>query len=365
MKSEPHLLYHIISLMPLCIALSTEVLMLATMTRIRLQKYIHAAALILLLASSIGLFFLLKISPYWITNFGSWSAPFGITFVIDGLSIFMIILVTLIALSTGFYALTDIDEGQFKAGFLPAFWFLMIGMLGSVMTGDLFNLYVWFEMMLISSFILMGLGKPKQWLLNKFKYVVLNLTGTMLFLTGIALIYGMAGTLNMADLANYFAHTTESGLALSVMLFLLLGMALKAALFPVFSWLPASYHTTSTTASALMGGLLSKIGVYVMIRVFTLIYPLHNAPILRDVLLVLAGCTMIMGVLGAAAQYNYRRILSFHIVSQIGYMVFGLAINTPLALAATLFFIAHNILEDKFIFDRRCCPKYHTRNRYP
>jgi multicomponent Na+:H+ antiporter subunit D len=247
--------------------------------------------------------------------------------------------------------------------FLPAFWFLNIGMFGSVMTGDLFNLYVWFEMMLIGSFILMGLGNPKVWLSNKFKYVVLNLIGTLLFLTAIAFVYGMAGTLNMADLAVYFGQAHQPpGLDLMVMLFLLLGLSVKAALFPVFSWLPASYHTTSATASAIMGGLLSKIGVYVMIRLFTLIYPLSHAPLLRDILLILAALTMVIGVLGAAAQYNYRRILSFHIISQIGYMIFGLALNTPLALAATLFFIAHNILAKTSLFLTGGVAQHVTKN---
>lgn len=340
----------IYSLLPLFVALLAEGLMLATFTWIRVQKCLHAFLLIALLFSASLVFKLNLHHPYLVTYFGSWPHSFGISFVIDHFSALMILIISIITLATGYFALTDIEGTQFQAGFLPAFWFLVIGMLGAVMTGDLFNLYVWFEMMLISSFILMGLGNPEKWLMNKFKYVLTNLIGTMLFLTAIAFIYGLTGSLNMADLALYFQHPPNPALALTLILFLLVGFAVKAALFPVFSWLPASYHTTSTTASAIMGGLLSKIGVYVIIRVFTLIYPVNISLPLQVVLMTLAALTMVIGVLGAAAQYDYRRILSFHIISQIGYMILGLALATPLALAATVFFIIHNILAKSALF---------------
>src|SRR5690606_38386954 len=198
-----------------------------------------------------------------------------------------------------------------------------------------------------------------------FRYAVLNLLSTLLFLTGVAVLYGSTGTLNMADLAAVVsAQPPSPSLAIAAAL-LLCGFGIKAGVFPLFFWLPASYHTGSIAITALFAGLLTKVGVYASFRVFTLIFPIDVIG-LREVMAALAACTMLFGVFGAMVQWDVRRILAFHIVSQIGYMLMGLAIATPAALAGAIFYVVHHILVKANLFlvaglIHRACGSYDLR----
>jgi multicomponent Na+:H+ antiporter subunit D len=220
---------------------------------------------------------------------------------------------------------------------------------GSFITGDLFNLYVWFEVMLISSFALLALGSEKVQLDGAIKYAAINLVSTVMFLIAIAVLYGLTGTLNMADLAVRVPQVEQRGMMTTVAVMFMIAFGIKSAVFPLFFWLPASYHTPAVTVSAIFAGLLTKVGVYALVRTFTLIFTTdvgytHNA------LLVVAGLTMLTGVLGAAAQNEIRRILSFHIISQIGYMIMGLALYTPLGLIGAVFYLVHHIIVKTNLF---------------
>jgi multicomponent Na+:H+ antiporter subunit D len=179
-------------------------------------------------------------------------------------------------------------------------------------------------------------------------YVVLNLVATMMFLLAAGMLYGASGSLNMALLAQAFAAGEVPATAHAAVVLMLTAFSIKAALFPVFGWLPASYHVAWTPVSALFAGLLTKVGVYALIRIVTLFWP--DAGIAHEVLLWVACATMLIGVLGAAAQVEVRRILSFHIVSQVGYMILGLAIATPLALAGAVFYLIHHIVVKANLF---------------
>jgi multicomponent Na+:H+ antiporter subunit D len=184
------------------------------------------------------------------------------------------------------------------------------------------------------------------------KYVTLNLSASALFLAAVGILYGLAGTLNMADLAVKFLYIEgfrPTGILTAVAMLFLVAFGIKSAIFPLFYWLPASYHTPPAAISALFAGLLTKVGVYAMIRVFTLIF-IQDIGYTHSILLVLAAFTMVTGVLGAIAQNEFRRVLSFHIISQIGYMIMGLALFTPLALAGSVFYIAHHIIVKTNLF---------------
>ena len=224
----------------------------------------------------------------------------------------------------------------------------MAGLCGAFITADLFNLYVWFEVLLIASFALISLGGGPRRLAGSLTYVALNLLATLVFLLAAGLLYGSAGTLNMGELAVQFRSGQASAGAELAVLLMLLAFAIKAALFPVFGWLPATYHVAWTPISALFAGLLTKVGVYALIRLVTLLWPEPGA--LHQVLLWLACATMLVGVLGAAAQTEVRRILSFHVVSQVGYMVLGLALASPLALAGAVFYLIHHIVVKANLF---------------
>ncbi|MGB3407323.1 MAG: Na+/H+ antiporter subunit D [Jannaschia sp.] len=279
---------------------------------------------------------------------GEWPAPFGITLVADTLSAVMVVITGITALAVSIYAVTDITDEMEELGYHALFQVLIAGVTGSFLTGDLFNLYVWFEVMLISSFGLLVLGGKRVQLDAGIKYVTINLISTVLFLSGIGLLYGTTGTLNLADLSRV-VPTVDSGLMTVIAMMFMVGFGVKAAVFPLFFWLPASYHTPSFAVSAVFAGLLTKVGVYAMIRIFTLVFT-QDVAFTHTILLWVACATMVTGVLGAAAQTDFRRILSFHIVSQIGYMVLGLALMTPLAMAGAVFYLVHHIIVKANLF---------------
>jgi multicomponent Na+:H+ antiporter subunit D len=234
---------------------------------------------------------------------------------------------------------------------------MLAGICGAFLTGDIFNMYVWFEVMLISSFGLLVIGGGRAQLDGAIKYVGLNLIATVAFLSGVGLLYGATGALNMADLHGRLAGREGETAIVAAAAFLIFAFGSKAALFPVFFWLPASYHTPPAAVSALFAGLLTKVGVYALIRTFTLIF-VHDTAYTHGLLLIVSGLTMLAGVMGAMVQSEMRRILSFHIISQIGYMVAGLALfgltTDPnlraLALAAAVFYIVHHILVKTNLF---------------
>jgi len=280
---------------------------------------------------------------------GDWPAPFGITLIADLLGAIMVLITGVTGLAVAIYAKADIDERHVRHGFHALFHMLLAGVAGAFVTGDLFNLYVWFEVMLIASFALLVLGGERAQIDGAIKYVVLNLVATVLLLTAIGLLYGLTGTLNMADLHGRVQTVPNQGLLSAIAVMFLIAFGIKAAAFPLFFWLPAAYHTPPVAVSAIFAGLLTKVGVYALIRTFTLIFT-HDVGFTHELMLIAAALTMITGVLGAAAQSEFRRILSFHIVSQIGYMILGLALYTPLALAGAVFYLVHHIIVKANLF---------------
>jgi multicomponent Na+:H+ antiporter subunit D len=196
--------------------------------------------------------------------------------------------------------------------------------------------------------VLLALGGEKPQLEGAIKYVTLNFLSSAIFLAAVGLLYGTTGTLNMADLAGALGSGTRPALTASLAMLFLVAFGIKAAIFPFFFWLPASYHTPPVPVSAIFAGLLTKVGVYALLRVFTLLFVPGGAT--HALILALAGLTMVTGVLGAAAQTEFRRILSFHIVSQIGYMIMGLGLGTRAAIAGSIFYIAHHIIVKTNLF---------------
>jgi multicomponent Na+:H+ antiporter subunit D len=280
---------------------------------------------------------------------GNWPAPFGITLVADLLSAIMVVLTGLVGLAVAIYSLASMDPQREAFGYYPLLHVLLMGVSGAFLTGDMFNLYVWFEVMLIASFVLLALGGERAQIEGAFKYVALNLLASALFLAAVGILYGVAGTLNMADLSRQLRQVAQPGLVTTLAMLFLVAFGIKAAVFPLFFWLPASYHTPPVAVSAIFGGLLTKVGVYALLRVFTLMF-LDDAAFTHSLILVIAGFTMVTGILGAVAQKEFRRILSFNLISHIGYMLMGLGLFTPLALAGSVFYIIHHIIVKTNLF---------------
>ena len=335
--------------LPIILPFATAVIAFLLRKRGASSRWISIAGCAALLAASAALMTQVWQVGVVAGQMGGWDAPFGITLVADLLSAVMVVITAITGLAVAIYALVDIDRHRESLGYHALFQVLLAGVCGAFLTGDLFNLYVWFEVMLIASFGLLALGGDKAQIDGAIKYVTLNLISTVVFLSGIGLLYGMTGTLNLADLHFAVREVENKGLLTVVAVLFMVAFGIKSAVFPLFFWLPASYHTPPVAVSAVFAGLLTKVGVYALIRMFTLIFT-HDTDYTHSILLVIAGLTMVTGVLGAAAQNDIRKILSFHIVSQIGYMIMGLALLTPLALVGAVFYLVHHIIVKANLF---------------
>ncbi|MGM0701180.1 MAG: Na+/H+ antiporter subunit D [Pseudomonadota bacterium] len=314
-----------------------------------MQRFIAVGGTAALLLSGIWLLGEVSREGILVSQMGGWPAPFGISLVADLLGAIMVLLTGIIGFAVAIYSLASIGRGHVAFGYFPLMHLLLAGVAGAFLTGDIFNLYVWFEVMLVASFALLILGSEKAQMEGAIKYVTLNLVSSVIFLIAVGLLYGKVGTLNMADIAQRLALLEGDGMVDVLAMMFMVAFGIKAAAFPLFFWLPASYHTPPVAVSALFAGLLTKVGVYALFRVFTLIF--HHSPgYTHQILLWGAGLTMLSGVLGAAAQFEFRRILSFHIVSQIGYMILGLALFTPLAIVGGVFYIMHHIIVKTNLF---------------
>jgi multicomponent Na+:H+ antiporter subunit D len=284
-----------------------------------------------------------------VTQAGGWIAPFGITLAADMMSALMLCIAGLLMLATIAYSMASLDKAFEQFFYYPLLLLLQLGVNGAFITGDLFNLYVWFEVLLMASFGLLILGGTRGQLEGGLKYVVLNLIGSTGFLIGCGLIYGVAGTLNMAHLGERLATIQQPGLMTAIAGVLLFAFGSKAAIVPLFFWLPASYHTPTVPVTAIFSGLLTKVGIYSLYRVFGTVMQ-GELQRYAPWLLLLAGLTMVLGVFGAMAQMHIRRILSFHIVSQIGYALMGLGLAGSLGLSAGLLFLAHVMIVKSGLF---------------
>jgi len=274
---------------------------------------------------------------------GSWEAPFGITLVADTFSALMMTTTSFVAIIVMIFSPGFIDKERQTAGYYPLVFGLLMGVNGALITGDLFNLYVWYEVMLTSSFVLIALGGSAEQLRGSIKYVTINFIASIFFVSAIGILYGQAGTLNMADLAAKMRTWEDGSYINSALMLFFIAFSVKSALVPFFFWLPASYHTPPIAITALFAGTLTKVGVYTMFRFYSL-FVVFDQQFWQIFILTLAGLTMFIGVLMAASQFDIRKILSFHIISQVGYMVMGLGIFTVTGIAGAIYFTIHNML---------------------
>ena len=334
--------------LPILIPLVAAAVSLLAWRHLWLQRLLGVLGAAGVLAVAIVLLALVRRDGIQTAQMGNWPAPFGITLVADHFSALMLLVTGVVGLAVAIYSLVNIDVPRQSFAYFPLLQVLLMGVSAAFLTGDLFNLYVWFEVMLISSFVLLALGSERAQLEGALKYVTLNFISSFLFLTAVGVLYGVVGTLNMADIARNLQRL-HPGLATTLAMLFLVAFGIKAALFPLFFWLPASYHTPPAAVSAVFAGLLTKVGVYALIRVFTLMF-VHDVDFTHTLILVVSGLTMVTGVLGAVAQNEFRRILSFHIVSQIGYMILGLGLFTPLGLAGSVFYTVHHIIVKTNLF---------------
>ncbi|MGW0481923.1 Na+/H+ antiporter subunit D [Nonomuraea sp. NPDC003214] len=278
-----------------------------------------------------------------VTELGGWESPVGICLVADRLSTLMLVVSTLVTLCVMVYAVggayADQEHDAPMAIFNPAFLVMVAGVADAFLSGDLFNLFVAFEMLLSGSYVLLTFGGTQSRIRAGATYTVMGLASSMLFLIALAVTYAATGTLSFAQLAERFGPL-DTHVKLLIELTLLLAFAIKAAIFPLSAWLPDSYPTAPAPATAVFAGLLTKVGVYAIIRLEALLFP--GGPV-ATLLMWVALATMLVGVLGAVAQTDIKRVFSFTLVSHIGYMVFGVALSTVQGLSGAIFYVVHHI----------------------
>jgi multicomponent Na+:H+ antiporter subunit D len=340
---------NVLLILPLLIPMIAAILSMLARSSRRAQRTFAVTGTALLFASG-----LLLVQSVWqngiqAAQMDAWPAPFGITVVADLFSAIMVAIAGFMGLAVAVYSLATIDRQREAFGYHPLMHLLLMGVCGAFLTGDLFNLYVWFEVMLMASFVLMALGGERAQMEGAIKYVTINLISSAVFLAAVGILYGVMGTLNMADLALKLRDTPRMDLLTTVAMLFLVAFGIKAAVFPLFFWLPASYHTPPIAVSTIFAALLTKVGVYALVRVFTLLF-VGDVAYTHTIILVIAGLTMVTGVLGAVAQAEFRRLLAFHIISQIGYLLMGLGLLTTAALAGAVYFMVHVIIAKASLF---------------
>jgi len=277
----------------------------------------------------------------WVHFVGEWPAPFGITWVVDRLSALFAFIQAVLLLGAMGMLRADTHGETVSVRSYPLMFVLSFGLMGASFTGDIFNLFVMFEIVLITSYALIQIPGTQRSLKAGFANVVINVIAAAFFFVGVGILYGACGSVNMADLAVR-VNTADPALVLAGSSMVVVAFAIKAGVVPfaVF-WLPSTYPTFTGPVAAFFGGMLTKLGVYALIRTA----PILLVPTGLDRILLWAGAAAaLVGVLMAFAQYELRRLLSFHIVSQVGYMVAALSLSTSAGIAAAIFFALHNIL---------------------
>lgn len=335
--------------LPVLIPLFAAGLALALYRRPRLQQVISVVALMLMVVFSAWLMVVVDAGPI-VVNSGGWAAPVGVALVGDRLSALMLTVSSTVLLCVMVYSIGQgISDGNHKAPvsiYHPTYLALAAGVSNAFLAGDLFSIYVGFEMLLVASYVLLTLGGTFERIRAGAIYVVVGLLSSMIFLTALAMIHAATGTMNLAQLSVRLAEI-DPDVALVLQILLLLGFGIKAAIFPLSSWLPDSYPTAPAPVTAVFAGLLTKVGVYAIMRTQTLLFPSGR---LDDALMWLALATMIIGILGAVTQNDIKRLLSFTLVSHIGYMVFGIALGSKIGLGAAIFYVAHHITVQTTLF---------------
>ena len=329
--------------LPILLPLSTAAILLLAPKRPLLQRCIALAGSSLLLGAALLLFRRVESGGIQVLQVSGWPAPFGITLVADLLAAMLVLMVGIVGVAIAAAGFAGVDPRREAFGYHPLIQVLLMGVAGAFLTGDLFNLYVWFEVMLVASFVLMALHRTRAQAEAAFKYVTINLIASSIFLTALGLLYGVTGTLNMAELATVWPALHTPGIDTVLAVLFVIAFSIKAGLFPLFFWLPASYHTPPAAIGAVFAGLLTKVGVYALMRIFTLLF--QNAPeALFTLLLVMSVATMVIGLVAALNECDFRRILSFNLVGHIGYTTASLSVMTPPALAGGIFYVLHHIV---------------------
>ena len=321
--------------------------------------------------ATFSLFFISLVSIYLVRTqgilvykVGGWIPPIGISMVMDGLTSFMLVTVNLIAFLVAIYSISYMEKYTAKDKFYTLFLLMLAGMNGVIITGDMFNLFVFLEIAAISSYALVAFGTEAEELEASFKYAVMGSLASSFILLGIALLYSFTSTLNMADISRTLARGGSNNIIFFVSALFLMGFGLKAALVPFHWWLPDAHPSAPAPISAMLSGVLIKVlGIYALVRILFNVLGLGEIKPVLQILMVLGIISMLIGVFLAIGQWDFKRLLAFHSISQIGYVILGIGLGTPLGIIGGLFHLFNHSVFKSLLFLNSGAVVYSTGTR--
>ncbi|MBN8193545.1 Na+/H+ antiporter subunit D [Bacillus sp. NTK074B] len=336
-------------ILPILIPLFTAIILMFISKYVKVQRGVSVLSTLLTVVTSLILINTVHQEGIQTVNLGSWAAPFGITLVSDMLSALLVTTTSIITFVVLLYSFKSIGIERERFYYYPVVQFLLVGVNGAFTTGDIFNLFVFFEVMLMSSYVLLVLGGTKAQLREGIKYILVNVISSALFVITVAYLYSVVGTLNMADISRKIAQVDQPGILTAIAILFLLVFGLKGAIFPLYFWLPGSYYAPPTPVLALFGALLTKVGVYSILRTYTLFF-YHDTGFTHEILAMLAILTMIMGCIGAIAYWDVKKIIIYNIIIAVGVILFGVSTMNPEALEGALYYLVHDMIIKAALF---------------
>ncbi|WP_075619741.1 Na+/H+ antiporter subunit D [Paenisporosarcina indica] len=330
-------------LFPILLPFFFAMILLLFPKKLFLQRTISIVALALTAVFTIILMLKVKSDGIQAITLGSWPAPFGISMVSDMLSVLLVLSSTIIAIFVVWYSFSSIGKERESFFYYPGILFMLTGVNGAFTTGDIFNMFVFFEVLLMSSYLLIVLGGEKVQLRESIKYILVNVISSALFVITVAYLYSVVGTLNMADISVKIAQIDQPGIITVIAVLFLVVFGLKGAIFPLFFWLPSSYAAPPIPVLALFGALLTKVGVYAIMRTYTLFFTLDQG-FTHELLMVLSILTIVAGCIGALAYFDVKKIIIYNIIIAVGVILFGASQMTETALMGSVFYLIHDIL---------------------
>lgn len=337
-----------IIVLPMIIPLLTGILLLFFRSHIIAQRWLSFLALIANSIISLVILNLIQREGILRLDFGGWEPPFGILFVADSFSMLLVLTTSIVTAICLIYAMYSISQ-ELESTYFYAFILLLVaGVNGSFLTGDIFNLFVFFEVMLLASYVLISLGGQKRQLRESIKYITINVLSSWIFLVSIAYLYGTLGTLNFAHLSERIAEAGQTPLLTLISILFLIVFGLKAGLL-LYQWVPGSYSSPPPAVAAIFAALLTKVGVYAMFRIFTLLF-YHEPQITHTLIGIMAAITLIGGSIGAIAYQDIRLVVSYNVVIAIGFILVGLAVATTTAFQGAIYYLVHDMIVKALLF---------------
>ncbi|RUL46938.1 Na+/H+ antiporter subunit D [Lysinibacillus antri] len=336
-------------LLPIIIPFFFGMILMFGQKKLAYQRITTLLGLLMAIIGALGLVYKVHADGPQTVTFGSWPAPFGITMVSDMVSALLVTTTLILAFFIVWYGFESIGKERERFFYYPGVMFIITGVNGAFTTGDIFNLFVFFEVLLMASYLLIVLGGEKAQLRESIKYILVNVISSAFFVITVAFLYSVVGTLSMADIALKITEINQPGIITVIAVLFLMVFGMKAAIFPLYFWLPSAYSAPPIPVLALFGALLTKVGVYAIMRTYTLFFT-HDLAFTHELLLILSVITIIAGCIGALAHFDVKQIIIYNIVIAVGVILFGVAQMNEVALQGAMFYLVHDMIIKAALF---------------